>query len=64
MRNVAVSLTIPAAFLLGGGAAPLLIGVMGDSGRFSAGIIMVGAFILVGAGLVAFLQLEDQDVKK
>ncbi|WP_054700602.1 MFS transporter, partial [Desulfosarcina cetonica] len=56
MRNVAVSLTVPAAFILGGGVMPMLIGMLGDRGHFAAGIIMVGAMLLVGAVLVGFLR--------
>lgn len=57
-RNVAVSLTVPAAFMLGGGLIPLLIGVMGDRGSFAAGIMMVGGMILAGAFLAASLRLD------
>ena len=56
MNNVAISLTIPTAFWMGGGVMPLLIGVMGDRGSFAAGIIMVGGMIMVGALLAFFIQ--------
>ncbi|MFP3927755.1 MAG: MFS transporter [Desulfobacteraceae bacterium] len=58
-RNVAVSLTVPAAFMLGGGVIPFLIGVMGDKGSFGAGIIIVGGLILGGAVLAAVLRLHE-----
>ncbi|WP_419659673.1 major facilitator superfamily MFS1 protein [Desulfosarcina variabilis str. Montpellier] len=58
MSNVAVSLTIPAAFLMGGGVMPLLIGMMGDRGSFAAGMIMVGGMVLVGALLAACLDAK------
>ena len=48
-RNVAVSLTIPAAFLVGGGAIPTGIGMMGDAGLFSLGVSISGGLILSGA---------------
>ena len=48
-RNVAVSLTIPAAFLVGGGAIPMGIGMMGDAGLFSLGVSISGGLILSGA---------------
>ena len=60
MSNVAVSLTVPAAFLLGGGVIPFLIGVMGDRGSFAAGIIIVGSMILSGALLPIFLRLKQE----
>jgi MFS transporter, NNP family, nitrate/nitrite transporter len=60
MNNVAVSLTIPAAFLMGGGAMPLLIGMMGDRGSFATGMIIVGGMILVGALLAACLDYKRQ----
>lgn len=55
-RNIAVSLTLPAAFLIGGGAVPTVIGFMGDAVSFGQGIMLVGGFILGGAGLAYFLQ--------
>ncbi len=53
-RNVAVSLTVPAAFLLGGGAIPLGIGMMGDAGFFSLGVSAAGGLVLSGAILALF----------
>jgi NNP family nitrate/nitrite transporter-like MFS transporter len=57
-RNVAVSLTIPFAFLFGGGAVPTGIGFMGDVASFSLGIILVGVLILSGALLSLFLKFR------
>ena len=56
MSNVAVSLTIPFAFLLGGGVMPMMIGMMGDRGSFSAGIIILGVVILCGSLLIVFIR--------
>jgi NNP family nitrate/nitrite transporter-like MFS transporter len=56
-RNLAVSLTIPASFIVGGGAIPILIGAMGDAGVFSLGIIISGAIILSGGFLSAFINV-------
>lgn len=53
-RNVAVSLTIPAAFLIGGGAIPMGIGMMGDAGLFALGVSFTGGLILSGAILALF----------
>lgn len=60
MSNVSVSLTIPAAFLMGGGVMPMLIGVMGDRGSFSGGMIIVGCLIMLGALLAAGLDLQEK----
>jgi NNP family nitrate/nitrite transporter-like MFS transporter len=59
-RNVAVSLTVPLAFLIGGGVVPASIGIMGDSGFFGLGIALSGGFILTGFVLSGFLKLPDR----
>ncbi len=59
-RNIAVSLTIPFAFLIGGGVIPTIIGYMGDTVSFALGIIMVGGLILSGAGLACFLSFQEK----
>jgi NNP family nitrate/nitrite transporter-like MFS transporter len=59
-RNLAVSLTIPFAFLIGGGAIPAGIGFMGDAVSFALGIVMVGGLILCGAGLACFLRFQEK----
>jgi NNP family nitrate/nitrite transporter-like MFS transporter len=46
-RNIAVSITIPFAFIIGGGILPILIGIMGDAGVFGLGISIVGGLILL-----------------
>jgi NNP family nitrate/nitrite transporter-like MFS transporter len=55
-RNIAVAMTVPIAFLIGGGAVPGFIGLMGDHASFSMGIALVGGFILSGAILSAVLK--------
>jgi NNP family nitrate/nitrite transporter-like MFS transporter len=57
-RNIAVSFTTPMAFMIGGGAVPTLIGVIGDLGSFGAGVSLVGGLILAGALLPRFLQVK------
>jgi len=57
-RNVAVSLTVPVAFILGAGTIPMGIGLMGDAGFFSMGIIMVGLLILLGSVLSICLRIQ------
>lgn len=59
-RNIAVSLTVPFAFLFGGGAVPIGIGFMGDVTSFALGIVLVGILILAGAFLAGFLNLRDK----
>jgi NNP family nitrate/nitrite transporter-like MFS transporter len=53
-RNIAVSLTAPAAFMVGGGMVPSFIGLMGETYSFGIGIILVGALITMAA-LPAYL---------
>ncbi|HOP47411.1 MAG TPA: MFS transporter [Desulfobacteraceae bacterium] len=60
-RNVAVSLTVPAAFLFGGGIIPIIIGIMGDSGAFSLGVSIVGGLILAGFFLSFLLKYNEQE---
>ena len=48
-RNIAVSITIPFAFIIGGGILPILIGIMGDAGVFGLGISIVGGLILLAS---------------
>jgi NNP family nitrate/nitrite transporter-like MFS transporter len=59
-RNLTVSLTIPMAFLIGGGAAPALIGFIGDIHSFGWGIAMVGGLIMTGTIFAGFIKLQDQ----
>ena len=56
-RNIAVSLAVPIAFMIGGGAVPIFIGFMGDVASFAAGICLVGSIIILGAVLAYFLKL-------
>jgi NNP family nitrate/nitrite transporter-like MFS transporter len=57
-RNIAVSFTTPMAFMIGGGAVPTLIGVIGDIRSFGLGVSLVGGLILAGALLPRFLKFE------
>jgi MFS transporter, NNP family, nitrate/nitrite transporter len=57
-RNMAISLTIPVAFVLGGGVVPAMIGVMADKGYFSWGISFSGVLIMTGFFLLFFLKLS------
>ena len=57
VRNIAISLTIPVAFLMGSGVLPSLIGTLGKLGYFSEGFILFGCFILSGSMIPFFLKL-------
>jgi len=48
-RNIAVAFTVPIAILVGGGAIPLGIGMMGDAGLFPLGVSLAGGLIFSGA---------------
>ena len=58
-RSIAVALTIPMAFLLGGGCVPLVIGWLGDAGRFAQAFLLAGSLIVLGAGLTVLLPSLD-----
>ena len=60
-RNLAVSLSIPIAFLAGGGLTPALIGVMGDAGSFAGGIVLVGGLILFGFVICLRLRVPGEN---
>jgi NNP family nitrate/nitrite transporter-like MFS transporter len=55
-KSVAVSLTMPVSFLLGGGAIPALIGVIGQARSFSTGFIILGGILLGGSILVGYVE--------
>ena len=59
-RNVAVSLAIPLAFLIGAGGIPTGIGIMGDLANFALGFGLVGGLILVGFILSLTLELPKE----
>ena len=60
-RNLAVSLTIPIALLAGGGLTPTIIGVMGDAGSFTGGIVLVGGLILLGFVICLRLKVPGEN---
>lgn len=57
-RNVAVSFTIPFAFLIGAGAVPTGIGIMADAGYFALGISLLGTLIIMGSILPGYLKFR------
>jgi MFS transporter, NNP family, nitrate/nitrite transporter len=58
-RNILVSFTVPAAFLVGGGVAPIAIGAIGDAWSFSLGIGLFGVLILSTMLPAARLKMSD-----
>lgn len=58
-RNIMVSFTVPAAFLMGGGGAPTLIGFLAANGFFSMAFIGAGITILMFAFLPIFLKFNE-----
>ena len=62
VRNVAVSIAAPVAFLIGGGAVPAALGLMGEHGSFSLGIILYGVLLFGGLILLRYLRFYE-DVK-
>lgn len=57
IRNMAVSLAVPFAFLLGGGAVPLCIGMIGDVWSFGTSFVVIGALIFGGFLLSRYLKI-------
>jgi NNP family nitrate/nitrite transporter-like MFS transporter len=62
-RNLAVAFTVPFGFLLGGGAIPTFIGMMGDAGLFAMGFVVAGSLITCG-GILALVLRLPQPAKK
>ena len=54
-RNVVISLAVPLAFVIGGGALPSLVAFMADYGLFAAGLSLTGLLIGTAALLVRSL---------
>ncbi len=62
IRNVAISLTVPFAFVFGSGIIPSMIGFTGDMGSFSTGFAITGTLILSGSLLSLYLKLNPNPV--
>ena len=58
IKKVAVSLTLPLGFLLGGGVIAAGIGIMGQMGSFSLGFILLGGILLSGILLARHLKFK------
>jgi NNP family nitrate/nitrite transporter-like MFS transporter len=64
MRSVATGLTIPSAFVIGGGIIPTFLGYTGEAYTFSTGIRLVGALMTSATILVMFLKLGQYDAEE
>jgi NNP family nitrate/nitrite transporter-like MFS transporter len=60
-RNLAIAVTVPFGYVVGGGAIPTLIGITGDAGSFAFGFVLTGAFITIGGVLALVLNLPEVD---
>lgn len=58
IKNVAVSFTVPVGFLLGGGAIPAGIGLIGEAGSFFLGFIILGGLLIGSIVLVRYLKFR------
>jgi NNP family nitrate/nitrite transporter-like MFS transporter len=63
MRSVATGITIPSAFVIGGGIIPAFLGFTGETYTFSAGVKVVGALMMSSTILVRFLKLGQYDAE-
>jgi len=61
MRSVTNALGPPISGLIGGGILPSVIGYLGETRTFSAGMILAGVFILVGPFLMPLLRFGQYD---
>ena len=59
VRNVAFSLVVPVGFLLGGGAVPAALGIMGEHGSFALGIMLYGVLLIGGLILLRYLRFYE-----
>lgn len=63
VRSLTVSLVVPLGFLLGGGGIPAFVGLMGELGRFSLGISVVGLVMVLSGVATRWLGLGEQGAK-
>ncbi len=60
VRNISLSFTLPPAFLIGGGAIPAGIGVLGEMGSFDLAISLVGGVVMSGFILLHYLKFPEE----
>ena len=54
-QNITIAITIPMAFLIGGGGMPLFLGWMGDAGAFGPAFMLIGALTILASLLTVGL---------
>ena len=54
-QNITIAITIPMAFLIGGGAMPLFLGWMGDAGAFGLAFMLIGTLTILASLLTVGL---------
>jgi len=59
LRNIAVSLVAPLAFVVVGGLAPVFIGYIGDRASFALSITICGVLIMAGSALTGALKFHN-----
>ena len=57
--NVAVSISVPFAFLFGSGIVPTAMGVLGDRANFALGFVVLGGSLLASLVLFPFLRIPS-----
>lgn len=60
LRNLAVSLIVPVAILVGAGIVPIFIGLVGDISSFALGIGISGALITAGSLFAGMLKFQHR----
>jgi NNP family nitrate/nitrite transporter-like MFS transporter len=60
MRNVAVALVMPMAYVIAAGVIPAGIGILGDHGYFSLGFILVGILLIGTPILLRYLKFHEE----
>lgn len=58
-RNIAISLAIPIAFLLGGGVYPIIMGNLAEHGMFSLGFIILGILLFLSIAALPVLKRKE-----
>jgi NNP family nitrate/nitrite transporter-like MFS transporter len=58
--NVAISIMLPAAIMIGGGVFPSLMGILGERGMFATGFLAIG-ILFAGCTTCVFLPLNKPD---
>ena len=61
LRSVSSALGPPAAFMIGGGVLPAVIGYLGETYTFSIGIVLAGCFMMISPLLIYYLKLGQYD---